>query len=281
MSTLQKASVALMIAVLIISLGTGYLTYKIYSGTNNAPETVTVTTTVTTPSPTEVTRTLVVTNVTTLPPVTLTETRIVLVNSTVSVPTLATMTESLTITKTQILTETVTKTVTVVEGTVGYGFNELLNIMRRANRSIYASIGTSDPDWVWAPQFLTELANAYRRGIDVKLTIYVYPSEVKQNYNHERNVVQLIIDLGLANITKVYYVYVGTMVIIDNSTIAITDNPYVSFNRPPIIVRPPKDVLLPYIKAFLAGWNSKYHATPLLDWIKRNELTNYFNLPED
>ena len=289
MSTLQKASVALMIAVLIASLGTGWLTYKIYSEVNNTPETITVTTTLVTPSVTEVTRTVVVNNTVAMP-VTITETRVVINNVTSTVVTTIPVTQTVPYVITETVTNTITNTVTrtVIENQVMYGLGKLLELIDKANTSIYVRTGVEDQTWGWAEEFFTKLKEARDRGVDVKIVLQVTKYEVQSNDNRERDIIQLIIDLGLADVTKVDdFTYcldpyckiraphrITSYAIIDGEYIArggVSGFPGV------FIIAAPKKLVKGYMSGFNYTW--QYDSHPLIEWIYENNLDNYFNIP--
>ena len=297
-SNVSGVMIALMVAVLIASLGTGWLTYKIYSGINNTPETVTVTTTLVTPSVTEVTRTLVINNTVAMP-VTVTETRFVVVNNTV-VTTLppVTVTQSVPVpvteTVSKVVTETITNTVTrtVIENQVMYGLGKLLELIDKANTSIYVKTGASDQSWEWAEPFFTKLKEARDRGVEVKIILQLTKYEVEANDHRERGVIQLIIDLGLADVTRVNNFTscldlkctlmvpsrIASYAVIDNEYLAMATTNEKFLPKSVIVGKVPKEALENYyVDAFNWVWN--HHSYSLIDWLVENGLGKYFNIP--
>ena len=285
--------VALMVAVLIASLGTGWLTYKIYSGINNTPETVTVTTTLVTPSVTEVTRTLVINNTVAMP-VTVTETKVITVNNTVvTTAPPVTVTQSVPYVITETVTNTITNTVTrtVIENQVMYGLGKLLELIDKANTSIYVNTGADDQAWEWAEPFFTKLKEARDRGVDVKIILQLTKYDVMSNVGRERDVIQLIIDLGLADVTKVYnFTYcldpnceimtplrVASYAIIDGEYLAMAATNTKFLPESVIVGKVPKEALENYyVDAFNWVWK---RSKDLVGWLVENGLGKYFNIP--
>ena len=290
--------VALMVAVLIASLGTGWLTYQVYKGSNNTPKTVTVTTTLVTPSVTEVTRTLVVTNVTTAPPVTVTETKVVINNVTSTVVTTlppVTVTQSVPYVITETVTNTITNTVTrtVIENQVMYGLGKLLELIDKANTSIYVNTGAEVGYWKDVEALFTKLKEARDRGVDVRIVLQVTKYEVEANQYTERKVIQLIIDLGLADVTKVYnFTYcldadceimtplrVASYAIIDGEYLAISRRNEWFIPESVMIGKAPKELIKDYTEDFITWTWKQPDVKLLIDWLVENGLGKYFNIP--
>ena len=280
-SNVSGVMVALMVTLLVVSLGTGYLTYRIYS---NEPKTVTVTTTVTTPSVTEVTKTythVVIRNETVVTPVTLTKTEVVVVNNTVTAPPITIpVTHTVIQTATETVTQpvTVTQTVTHIENTVMYGGETFLNLLRNANKSIY--LMTYVPRYVL--DVIRALGDAKARGIEVKLVVFL-PDEdyIKDNLNGERDVIQLIIDLGLTNSTRIdeSEFVGGAVAVIDGKYLAITDLCHLAPGAHPMIIRNPPE---PLLKVYLGMFSDDYlnmWFEPLMKYLERKKLLQYFNIP--
>ena len=285
--------VALMVTLLVVSLGTGYLTYRIYS---NEPKTVTVTTTVTTPSVTEVTKTythVVIRNETVVTPVTLTETKVVINNVTSTVVTTIPVTQTVPYVITETVTNTITNTVTrtVIENQVMYGLGKLLELIDKANTSIYVNTGASDQSWEWAEPFFTKLKEARDRGVEVKIILQLTTYEVQSNVDRQRKVIQLIIDLGLADVTKVYnftYCLSGDckiMTPLKVASYAVIDGEYLAIARTNdwflpesvMVGKAPKELIKNYLGDINWVWN--YDSYSLIDWLVENGLGKYFNIP--
>jgi len=271
--------VALMVTLLVVSLGTGYLTYRIYS---NEPKTVTVTTTVTTPSVTEVTKTythIVIRNETVVTPVTLTETKVVINNVTSTVVTTIPVTQTVIQTATETVTQpvTVTQTVTHIKNTVMYGGETFLNLLRNANKSIY--IRTSVDRYVL--DVIRAVGEAKARGVEVRFLAFIPGrSYVVGNPNGERDAIQLIIDMGLANSTYLEdTLWPSAFAVIDNRYLVFSADSSLSPSEPIAIIRDPPQKLIEEFSSKLSDDYLKTWYRPLMRYLEQENLLQYFNIP--